>query len=205
MNAIVCWTAVDGTPLLLRPVHPDDAEALGRLYSSLSPEDRRMRFHGYVNGLTPARLRLMTDVDPRREDAFIIAALDADGESLLADARLVLDEDGESAECALVVGPAWRGIGLGERCIRTLCTAAAERGLRRLHGSILADNAPMIALLQRCGFHCATNRYDARFVLAERAIAAPIVPSKGSSVVPFGRAAAGQGGVGTDWGLTICS
>jgi len=71
------------------------------------------------------------------------------------------------------------------RCIRTLCTAAAERGLRRLHGSILADNTAMIALLQRCGFVCTTSRYDARFVVAERQIGAPVAPSASPPVAIY--------------------
>jgi hypothetical protein len=50
--------------------------------------------------------------------------------------------------------------GLGARATITLRDAAASAGLRWLYGSVLADNAPMLALVQRCGFLCTPNRRD---------------------------------------------
>lgn len=181
-SSIECWTAFDGTPLLMRPVDSEDVPGLDQLYGSLSYEDRRMRFHGGVNGLTAATLRRMASADPAREVAFVIAALTADGQSLVADARCVVDANGAAAECALVVAPAWRRQGLGRRCIRTLCSAAEDRGLRRLYGSVLAENTPMLSLLQRCGFRCRTNRYAAHLMLADRNLGSSVIEPRSAQV-----------------------
>jgi acetyltransferase len=174
--SIECWTAFDGTPLCMRPVHSDDVEALEKLYGSLSHDDRRLRFHGGVNGLTAATLRRMASTEPDREVALVIAALTADGESLVADARCVVDDNDATAECALVVAPPWRRLGLGGRCIRALCSAAEQRGLRRLYGSVLAENAPMLSLIERCGFRKRASSYDARLLLVERNLGSSVVP-----------------------------
>jgi GNAT superfamily N-acetyltransferase len=162
------------TPFTLRPVRSADAPALRELFEALSPLARQRRFHGAVAGLTPDRLRRMTGIDPRREAAIVVLMCHAQGEHLVADARFVVDASGSAAEFAIVVAEGWRDLGIGTLALAGLQGAASERGLRWLYGSVLADNAPMLALLRRCGFHCVPNRRDARLIVAEWHAAAPV-------------------------------
>jgi RimJ/RimL family protein N-acetyltransferase len=158
------WTGHDGTALTLRPVRADDASRLDVLIRSLAPRDRRWRFHGAVNALTPERLRVMTTSAPAQQLALVVVAHAPGRETLIADARCAVDATGEAAEFGVMVAPAWRRLGLGARATLALRDAAAEAGLRWLHGAVLADNAPMLALVQRCGFLCTPNRRDAGLV-----------------------------------------
>jgi GNAT superfamily N-acetyltransferase len=158
------WTGQDGTALTLRPVRADDASRLDVLIRSLAPRDRRWRFHGAVNALTPQRLRAMATPAPAQQIALVVLAHAPGRDALIADARCVVDDSGEAAEFGLMVAPAWRRLGIGERLTIALRDAAAGAGLRWLHGSVLADNAPMLALMQRCGFLCTLNHRDAGLV-----------------------------------------
>ena len=158
------WTGHDGTALTLRPVCANDAGSLDTLVRSLEPRDRRWRFHGAVNALAPERLRAMAAPEPSQQLALVVVAHAPGRDTLIADARCAVDATGEAAEFGLMVAPAWRRLGLGARATFALRDAAADAGLRWLHGSVLADNAPMLALAQRCGFLCTPNRRDAGLV-----------------------------------------
>jgi acetyltransferase len=141
-------------------VRAQDAPALDELIEALSGPDRRRRFHGAVSGVSRARLERMAAIDPRHELALVVTAEESAGETLVADARCVVDGTGQDAEFALMVAPHWRRRGIGEHALDALRRAAAQRGLRWLYGSVLADNAPMLALVRRCGFHCTPQRGD---------------------------------------------
>ena len=154
----------DGHTVVLRPVAAHDAPALEALIGDLSPRDRRWRFHGAVNGVTPARLARMVAIDPARELA-LVAATGPDGGPLLADVRCVVD--GDSAEFALMVAADRRREGIGACALAELRRAARALGLRWLHGSVLADNLPMLGLLRREGFLCTPHRGDATLVVVE--------------------------------------
>jgi GNAT superfamily N-acetyltransferase len=161
------WAAHDGTALTLRPVRADDQRGLDALIRSLAPRDRRWRFHGAVNAFSPERLRAMTMPAPAQRIALVVVAHGPGRDVLIADARCAVDASGEAAECGLMVAPEWRRLGLGARATITLRNAAASAGLRWLHGAVQADNAPMLALVQRCGFLCTPNRRDAGLVGVE--------------------------------------
>jgi len=169
--------AVAPERLRWRPVCPKDAPALRALYDGLSELDLRRRFHGAVNGLSDLALRRMTEGAAASSGLAFVVATEAPWApwncTLVADARCALDAEGDSAEFALLVAPAWRGRGLGRQCMQALCFAASQHGLRWLHGSVLADNLPMLALMRRCGFRCTDSRHDARLVEVERRVDRP--------------------------------
>ena len=164
---IDAWTLRNGARVTLRPVLPQDHGLLGDMIQRLSQATRYNRFHGAVSGLSAAMLQHMTQVDHRRHLAFVITTADGDREQVVADARYVVDDEGDSAEFAIVVDDAWQRRGLAERAVRSLGAAARRGGLRWLHGSVLAANAPMLALMQRCGFRCTPDRKDERLVQVE--------------------------------------
>jgi len=161
------WTLRHGTPATLRPIKTTDAPELDALIRGLSQDDRRRRFHGAISGVTPERLQGMVDVDRGIELALVVLAEEAGRQTLVADARYVVDATRRGAEFALMVAGAWQRRGIGERAIAALQRAAATDGLRWLYGSVLADNAPMLALMRHCGFLCTRSRVDRSLVSVE--------------------------------------
>lgn len=149
---IETWRLHDGTRLVWRPVQPQDAALVADFLASLSRQTRFERFLGAVNAPTPMLLAQMTQVDFEHHQAFIATHVDGDSETMVADARFVLNADSESADFALVVADRWQGRGIGAHLLHLLTEAAARRGLRWLRGDVRDDNTRMLALMKRCGF-----------------------------------------------------
>jgi GNAT superfamily N-acetyltransferase len=167
-SLIDVWGVKNGARLTLRPVLPQDDGLLAHMIQGLSRATRTNRFHGAVNALSDEALQQMTCIDYRRHMAFVITANEGNRERLVADARFVVDERGDGAEFAIVVDDSWQRLGLGERAIGALATAADRQGLSWLHGSVLSANAPMLSLVQRCDFSCSPDRNEEHLVCIER-------------------------------------
>ena len=164
------WVTSDGTLFVVRPLRLQDAPALGELFDGLSPEDRRHRFHGAVNRLPCWRLDSLADVDQWRHVALAASVAGSEGAPLIAEARWIIDTSGNAAEFAIAVAPAWRRRGVGARCVRALLRAASRRRLARIYGAVLVHNAPMLALMRRCGFQCQPEDGDPALVTVDAAI-----------------------------------
>jgi len=167
--ATLIETRAPGGPsrLTLRPVLPQDEPLLGALVARLSPQARRNRFHGGVK-LSPSRLKQMSCVDYRSHLAVVISTCVDGVESLVADARYVVQGDGLAAEFALMVDDAWQRQGIGAWALRSLHRAAAQAGVPVLHGDVLAGNAPMLGLVQRCGYTLSPAGDDSGVLRARR-------------------------------------
>ena len=66
--------------------------------------------------------------------------------------RYYLHPETGSAEFALVVSDAHQRQGLGRHLMQRPIVIARERGVKRLVGQVLAENAPMLHLMQSLGF-----------------------------------------------------
>jgi len=158
----------DGRAVIMRPVLPQDAEPLDALVQSLSPASRRLRFHGGLRHLPAQALRALTTVDYERHLALVAEPRCDDGPlqsaRLVAEARVVLDDSGV-AEFAIAVADAWQGAGLGRALLAQLARHARSRGISRLDGRVLADNARMLALMRRLGAEQRSDPDDASTVL----------------------------------------
>ena len=156
------WRPRSVTPATVRSIVAADALQLAELVTGLSARDRRWRFHGGVNGLTQARLQAMCS--PGDEALALVATVDG---TLVADVRCAFDASGDGAEFGLMVAEGWRRRGLASHCMDALASAAAARGVRWLHGTVMADNLPTLAFLRRRGYYCAPCREDAALVAVE--------------------------------------
>jgi acetyltransferase len=161
----------DGRAVLVRAARPADAPAVQTFVRWLSPLARRRRFLGALSELSPAQLDCLTRARDPRDLSLVALAGDAEGGPIVAMAQYALD-DPASAEFALVVADAWQGQGLGMRLLERLLERAAEAGVRKLNGFVLADNAPMRALAARFGFECTPDR-DPELVRVERRLTPP--------------------------------
>lgn len=142
----------DGTDIVLRPIRPEDAEIEVAFVHNLSPESRYLRFMQSLQELTPEMLLRFTQIDYDRELALVAITEQGGKEVEVAVTRYSMNPDGESCEFALVVADAWQRKGIGSTLLGTLINAARARGFRSMEGQVLAENAPMLALVKRHGF-----------------------------------------------------
>ncbi|MES3015184.1 MAG: GNAT family N-acetyltransferase [Pseudomonadota bacterium] len=170
---IESWDLRNGTRATLRPVLPQDDVSEQAFVADLSPASRRNRFHGAVNGLSAVRAEAMTNIDYRSHMGFVVTVMEGDNERVIADARYVMNEEGDSAEFAVVVADAWHGLGLGRRLISALCKCARSAGARWLCGEVLAGNRDMLLLMDRCGFAARPHPADEALIKVERSVVEP--------------------------------
>ncbi len=139
-----------GERLLIRPIRPEDAEAHRAFFQRLPAEDIRYRFFSPLRELSAETTARMTQIDYEREMAFI-AERERD-QATLGVARLVCEQDKNTAEFAVIVQPDMKGKGLATQLMRRLIDWARERGIAEIVGQVLADNAPMLAFARSLGF-----------------------------------------------------
>ena len=164
------WRPDTGTALTLRPVLPQDEPLVGRFFASLQPATRYRRFHATVGTLSAERLMQMTRIDYTRHLALVVTTREAAVETVIADARYVVDGSDTSGEFAIVVADRWHGMGIGQRVMQALVAAAAAQGLDGLWGDVQESNSPMLALMKRSGFRISTGMAGHGFVRVERSM-----------------------------------
>jgi GNAT superfamily N-acetyltransferase len=129
--------------LLIRRIVPEDKALLVAGLRALSPETAIKRFLSPKVTFSAAELRYLTEVDQHDHIAYV--ALEDD--QLVAVARCVRTGP-DVADVAVVVGDAWQGQGIGRRLMRLLAERAAEEGITRFAGTMLADNRGALRLMR---------------------------------------------------------
>jgi RimJ/RimL family protein N-acetyltransferase/nucleotide-binding universal stress UspA family protein len=137
----------DGSRVTIRPIEPEDRDALAAGFERLSPESRYRRFFAPVPKLNRRALDYLTMVDHHDHEALVAVAEDGDGIGVARFVRTAPDE----AEPAIVVADDWQGRGLAGRMLEALVDRAREEGVSRFVAPVLADNQAAIALLERLG------------------------------------------------------
>src|SRR3954468_8085190 len=130
-------TLRDGSQIAIRPIVPEDREAIAEGLRRLSPESRYRRFFASVPELSARDLDYLTRVDHHRHEALV--ALDADTGTGVGVARFVQVAEGE-AEPAMVVADDWQGRGVATALLDALVVRAREGGVGRFVPPVLAAN-----------------------------------------------------------------
>jgi acetyltransferase len=105
-----------------------------------------------VKSLSRDSLIRLCHLDYDREMALVAVARQGERSQILGVSRYYLHPETGSAEFALVVEDAQQRKGLGRHLLGRLIGIARERGVRRLVGQVLRENAPMLALTAALGF-----------------------------------------------------
>jgi CRP-like cAMP-binding protein len=141
----------DGTRLWLRPILPTDREKLADVQPGFSRESHYRRFFS-APPLSDHVVSYLIDLDYVDHFAWAALARDRPDEPSVASARYIREPgEPDTAEVALSVIDDYQGRGLGTLLIGALAVAAAENGIRRFRARLLAENAPMRAILRRAG------------------------------------------------------
>jgi len=154
------WNLPDGRTVMLRPIRPEDAEIEQQFVRNLSPESKYFRFMDTLRELTPSMLARFTQIDYSREMAFIAVLREDSGEREIGVCRYVTNPDAETCEFALVVADEWQRRGLGRRLMVALIDVARARGLKQMMGHVLAQNTPMLTLVELLGFELSADPED---------------------------------------------
>ncbi len=142
----------DSTPVLIRPIVPEDRDRLSEGLARLSPRSTQLRFLRSVGRFSERELSYLTEIDFKDHFAWGAMALDQPAEPGIGVARYVRDrEDPETAEAAVAVIDAYQGRGLGSILLEVLAETAQENGIKRFYGIISSENRLVREAVRRAG------------------------------------------------------
>lgn len=84
------------------------------------------------------------------------------------------DPDLESADYAVAVDRSMGGMGLGTALMRLIIDYAKQRGIRKLYGEVLRENARMLKLNEASGFTIQRDPDDAALMLVSLDLSHPL-------------------------------
>jgi acetyltransferase len=150
-------TLRDGTPVLLRPIRPEDEPMMARFHETLSDRSVYYRYFRAISlehRASHARLARLCFVDYAREMALVTIHRDpASGrDEIIGVGRLCQEPGLRQAEYAIVISDSWQGRGLGTRLLNRLVEIGRKEGLRRITATILTDNVEMQRVSEKVGF-----------------------------------------------------
>jgi len=141
----------DGSTLHLRPVRPEDADGLHRLYDRLSPDSLRFRFFSVPRSSDEEVSRLLS-TDYANQFVLVAEA----GSRLVGSAMYFRDPLAPArAEVAFAIADALQGRGVGTRMLETLAGIARDHEIRTFDAYVLFDNRQMMRVFLDCGFEIA--------------------------------------------------
>ena len=142
---------LDGMPVLIRPLKPEDAALYPDCLSEITPEDLRLRYFAAMREVSPELIDRLVHYDPKHAMA-AIAIEEATGR-MLGVVRLHHDPDDQTGEYAIIVRSRQKGDGLGWLLMKHMITYAKEKGLKTVCGQVLAENRTMLQMCGELGFH----------------------------------------------------
>lgn len=156
-------TLRDGSTVHLRPITPEDDDAMLDLFGRLSPRTVYLRFHHRVKEMTREELRRYTHLDP--ENAFALVAVhtphpsDTQNEDrLIGVARYYrLPDDRERAEVAFTVEDMHQGLGIATHLLFALAVAALDQGITKFEADVLGENRAMIEVFADAGYQLTSS------------------------------------------------
>ncbi len=157
LQETVMW---EGSPLLLRPIRPEDEPQHRAFLEQLTPDDIHMRIFYTRRDLPRSELARLTQIDYAREMAFIAereqpsvsGQIHSVSRETLGTVCAISTPDNVEAEFAIIVRSDLKGRGLGQLLLAKLVRYARQKGLERLVGVVLRENKGMLALAQHVGF-----------------------------------------------------
>jgi RimJ/RimL family protein N-acetyltransferase len=135
----------DGSRVHIRPIRPEDYQALIESFGHLSPQTIYQRFFTALPELTSQMAQYLASVDHIKRMALV--AEPVDGSQVIGVGRYERTSDPDVVELGLVILDEWQDRGLGRILLREIIRAAARNGIHRFRADVLAENRRMLRLL----------------------------------------------------------
>jgi acetyltransferase len=151
------WSMTDGTPVVIRPIRPEDEPLMVKFHETLSERSVYFRyFHAMrlTQRIAHERLTRICFIDYEREMALVVLHKNEIGaQEILAVGRLIKVHGTRDGEFAILVSDNWHHRGLGFELLKRLVEIGRLEKLTRIYGDILPENRDMLKVCDKLGFH----------------------------------------------------
>lgn len=159
------WTLSDGTPVLIRPIRPEDEPLMVAFHQTLSIESVYFRWLHLIKldqRIAHERLIGICFLDYDREIALVADYTNPQSgqHEILGVGRLIKTPHENAAEFALLVTDRFQHKRLGTELLRRLIEVGRQENLQRLFGDILGENLGMQLVCRSLGFRLHYSRTD---------------------------------------------
>ncbi len=151
------WTMPDGTPVVIRPIRPEDEPLMVKFHETLSERSVYFRyFHAMrlTQRIAHERLTRICFIDYEREMALVVRRKDPQtgNQEILGVGRLIKLHGTKDGEFAILVSDKWHHRGLGNELLKRLLEVGRDEKLTRIFGDILPENRDMLRVCDKLGF-----------------------------------------------------
>jgi acyl-CoA synthetase (NDP forming)/RimJ/RimL family protein N-acetyltransferase len=146
----------DGSVAHLRPITPDDADALRRFHNAQSAESIYLRFFAPLKELSDRDVHRFTHVDYRDRVALVATV----GEDIIGVGRYDRLPGTASAEVAFNISDRFQGRGIGSVLLEHLAAIARELGVEKFTAEVLPQNRKMLMVFKDAGYEVAHRVED---------------------------------------------
>ncbi len=143
---------LDGTPVILRPIRPEDEPLWHEMLGKCSVESIRFRFRSMFRQMSHERATRFCFMDYDRELAMIAEKFVEGKQQMIGAGHLYGDVDHTRAEFAVLVPDQWQRQGVGSLLTEACLEIAADWGLREVYGETDRFNRGMQATFKKAGF-----------------------------------------------------
>jgi RimJ/RimL family protein N-acetyltransferase len=142
-----------GLVVSVRALRPDDRARMAAAVRGLDSASIYTRLFSHRKELTEAGLDRLMRTDPDHEVVLLATIGGGADERIIGSARYVVTAEmpARSAEVAFVVEEDFQGRGIAGRLLQRLMDVARTRGIVRFEADVLAENASMLHVFERCG------------------------------------------------------
>lgn len=150
------WNLKDHTPIILRPIRPDDEPMVLQFYKDLSEESMRQRYLKTIDQkfwASHENLSRICFVDYNREISLVVERKDAKGNrDILGMGRLTKIPGTADATFGLTVKDQWQNQGIGLKLMQKLLQIAKDEKIEKIVARMLPENYQMEKLCRHLGF-----------------------------------------------------
>ncbi|MGK0289898.1 MAG: acyl-CoA hydrolase/GNAT superfamily N-acetyltransferase [bacterium] len=138
--------------VIVRPVRPIDESKVRDFFHSLSDRSVYLRYFQQIRSLPHQVLQKTVDIDYSYNFALIVLDSNKESQKIIGMGQWVVDEHVGIPDLAFQVRDDWQGEGVGWCLFNRLVEVAQSRKITTLKADVLAENKPMLALFERCGY-----------------------------------------------------
>jgi acetyltransferase len=160
---VSAWKLKDGSPIVVRPIRPEDEPMMVKFHGTLSENSVHFRYFGLLKleqRVAHDRLVRMCFNDYDREIAIIAVRNEpkTKEDEIIGVGRLIKVHGVNDAEFAIVLSDQWQGHGLGSHFLKLLLEIGRQEGSEHVIGQMLPDNYAMQRICKKLGFAMSYDR-----------------------------------------------
>jgi GNAT superfamily N-acetyltransferase len=139
----------------IRAARPDDRERIVTAFRGLERGSVYRRFFFHKKELKEEELRRVTECDGVSAAVLVATVGSGDGETIVGLGEYM--RSGAAADIAFAVEEDFQDRGIASRLLQQLANIARANGILQFEADVLAENAPMLAVLRKSGLRMQTS------------------------------------------------